>query len=189
LVSLSPPLCDFGWKAKTFNLLGVDDKLWNLEEAKGENGLLVMFICNHCPYVKAILPRLVDDLTDLKKYGINSIAISSNDVLNYPEDSFEEMRKISNKFNFSFPYVFDESQSVAKLYDAICTPDFFGFNRELELQYRGRFDSTGRAEKAPIENKKDLYDAMKLISNTQKGPEIQFSSIGCSLKWKEVNQN
>ena len=99
------------------------------------------------------------------------------------------MRKISDKFNFSFPYVFDESQSVAKLYNAICTPDFFGFNRELELQYRGRFDSTGRAEKAPIENKKDLYDAMKLISSTQKGPEMQFSSIGCSLKWKESNQN
>lgn len=189
MVSLSPPLCDFGWKAKSFNLLGVDNKLWNLEKAKGENGLLVMFICNHCPYVKAILPRLIKDLLELKQYGINSIAISSNDVENYPEDSFEKMQKLSDLNNFSFPYVFDESQSVAKSYNAICTPDFFGFNRKLELQYRGRFDSTGRDKEPSIDNKKDLYEAMKLISVTQKGPEIQFSSIGCSMKWKEGDKN
>jgi peroxiredoxin len=186
LVSLNTPLCDFGLKAKPFSLLGIDNKLWTLDKAKGKNGLLIMFICNHCPYVKAILPRLINDLSELKKIGINSIAISSNDVINYPQDSFEEMKKLSVLHNFTFPYIFDESQSVAKSYNAICTPDFFGFNRELELQYRGRFDSTGRGEIPPTDNKKDLYEAMKLISETQKGPEIQFSSIGCSLKWKEV---
>ena len=189
MVSLNTPLCDFGLKAEPFSLLGIDNKLWTLDKAKGENGLLIMFICNHCPYVKAILPRLINDLSELKKYGINSIAISSNDVVNYPQDSFEEMKKLSVLHNFTFPYIFDESQSIAKSYNAICTPDFFGFNRELELQYRGRFDSTGREETPPTDNKKDLYEAMKLISETQKGPKIQFSSIGCSLKWREVNQN
>ena len=165
-------------------MLGIDNKSWTLDKAKGENGLLIMFICNHCPYVKAILIRLINDLLELQKYGINSIAISSNDVVNYPQDSFEEMRKLSVLHNFTFPYIFDESQSVAKSYDAICTPDFFGFNRQLELQYRGRFDSTGRGDNPPADNKKDLYEAMKLISQTQKGPEMQYSSIGCSLKWK-----
>jgi|TARA_B110000003_G_scaffold11518_1_gene11605 peroxiredoxin len=189
LVSLNTPLCNFGWKAKAFNLLGVDDKLWTLDKAKGENGLLIMFICNHCPYVKAILPRLINDLSELNQYGINSIAISSNDVVNYPEDSFEEMKKLSILQNFTFPYVYDESQSVAKSYNAICTPDFFGFNKELELQYRGRFDSTGRNDKPPKDNQRNLYEAMRLISRTQKGPKTQFSSIGCSLKWKEVNEN
>ena len=187
MVSLNTPLCDFGWKAMPFTLLGVDYKSWTLDKANGENGLLIMFICNHCPYVKAILPRLIQDLSELKKYGINSIAISSNDVVNYPQDSFEEMKKLSVLHNFTFPYIFDESQSIAKSYNAICTPDFFGFNSKLELQYRGRFDSTGRDDKPPKDNQKDLYEAMKLISETQKGPEIQFSSIGCSLKWKEVN--
>ena len=187
MVSLNTPLCDFGWKAMPFTLLGVDDKSWTLDKAKGENGLLIMFICNHCPYVKAILPRLIQDLSELKKYGVNSIAISSNDVVNYPQDSFEEMKKLSVLHKFTFPYIFDESQSVAKSYNAICTPDFFGFNRELELQYRGRFDSTGRVDEPPKDNQKDLYKAMKLISDTQKGPKTQFSSIGCSLKWKEVN--
>ena len=187
MVSLNTPLCDFGWKAEPFKLLGVDDKFWTLDSAKGQNGLLVMFICNHCPYVKAILPRLINDFSELKKIGINSIAISSNDVLNYPEDSFDEMKKLSVLHNFTFPYIFDESQSVAKSYNAICTPDFFGFNRSLELQYRGRFDSTGRSDSPPDDNKKDLFEAMKLISEIQIGPETQFSSIGCSLKWKEVN--
>ena len=188
MVSLNTPLCNFGWKAKPFSLIGVDDQIWTLEKAKGEKGLLIMFICNHCPYVKAILPRLINDLSKLKNYGINSIAVSSNDVKNYPEDSFEEMKKLSSTQNFCFPYVFDESQNIAKIYNAICTPDFFGFNKELKLQYRGRFDSTGRGDIPPVNNKKDLYDAMKLISETQKGPKTQFSSIGCSLKWKEVNK-
>jgi len=183
VVSLNTPICDFGWKAKEFNLLGVDGEQWNLSKAKGKSGLIVMFICNHCPYVKAILPRLVNDLAELKKIGINAVAISSNDVVNYPDDSYENMQKISQKEAFSFPYLFDESQEVAKAYDAICTPDFFGFNAALELQYRGRFDSTGRGEPS-INNERDLYEGMKLIANTQQGPKEQISSIGCSIKWK-----
>lgn len=183
LASLNTPLCDFGWQAKDFNLLGVDGKYWNLSEINGANGLLIMFICNHCPYVKAILPRLVNDLDGLKKMGINTVAISSNDVVNYPQDSYENMQKISEEQKFSFPYLFDESQKVAKLYKAICTPDFFGFNAKLKLQYRGRFDSSGRGE-PPANNQRDLYLGMQMIAKTQQGPKEQFSSIGCSIKWK-----
>ena len=184
MVSLNTPVCDFGWLAKDFNLLGVDGQQWNLSKAMGLNGLVVMFICNHCPYVKAILPRLVNDLAELKKLGINAVAISSNDEVKYPEDSFANMQKISNNHLFSFPYLFDQTQELAKSYNAICTPDFFGFNQALELQYRGRFDSSGRGE-APLDNKRDLYHAMKLVAETQKGPNEQFSSIGCSIKWKD----
>jgi peroxiredoxin len=183
LASLNTPLCDFGWQAKDFNLLGVDGTYWNLSEINGANGLLIMFICNHCPYVKAILPRLVNDLDGLKKMGINTVAISSNDVVNYPQDSYENMQKISEEQKFSFPYLFDESQKVAKLYKAICTPDFFGFNAKLKLQYRGRFDSSGRGE-PPANNQRDLYLGMQMIAKTQQGPKEQFSSIGCSIKWK-----
>ena len=184
MVSLNTPVCDFGWLAKDFNLLGVDGQQWNLSKAMGLNGLVVMFICNHCPYVKAILPRLVSDLAELKKLGINAVAISSNDAVKYPEDSFANMQKISNNHLFSFPYLFDQTQELAKSYNAICTPDFFGFNSKLELQYRGRFDSTGRGEAQP-NNKRELFEAMKLVAETQKGPEIQHASIGCSIKWKE----
>jgi|TARA_B110000285_G_scaffold40542_1_gene44394 peroxiredoxin len=183
MVSLNTPICEFGWLAKDFNLLGVDGQQWNLSKAMGLNGLVIMFICNHCPYVKAILPRLVSDLGELKKIGINTIAISSNDVINYPDDSYEYMQKISRDNQFHFPYLFDETQQVAKKYSAICTPDFFGFNNLYELQYRGRFDSTGRGE-PPKDNQKDLYNAMKLVVETGKGPKAQFSSIGCSIKWK-----
>lgn len=188
LVSLNPPLCEFGWKAKDFKLIGVDSKVWTLENACGEHGLIIMFICNHCPYVKAILPRLVEDIRQLKELGINTIAISSNDVVNYPEDSFENMQMIASQYQFSFPYVFDETQEVARDYDAICTPDFFGFNANFELQYRGRFDSTGRGEPPP-NNKRDLYEAMKLVAKTQQGPRQQYSSIGCSIKWKDKTIN
>ncbi len=183
MVSLNTPLCNFGWKAKDFNLIDVDGQNWNLSKAKGHNGLLIMFICNHCPYVKAILTRLVNDLTELQKIGINTVAISSNDVINYPEDSYVNMQKLSKDMKFSFPYLFDESQEIAKKYEAICTPDFFGFNASLELQYRGRFDSTGR-DKPSANNERDLYEAMKLIANTQLGPKKQIASIGCSIKWK-----
>ena len=161
-----------------------DIKHWNIESIKGANGLVVMFICNHCPYVKAIMSRLVRDVNELKKFGINTIAISSNDVVNYPEDSFENMKLFAEENHFEFPYAFDEIQEIAKAYDAICTPDFFGFNSKLELQYRGRFDSTGRGEAQP-NNKRELFEAMKLVAETQKGPEIQHASIGCSIKWKE----
>ncbi len=184
MVSLNTPLCDFGWKAIDFNLEGVDGTYWNLAKAKGPHGLIVMFICNHCPYVKAILPRLVKDIRTLKDLGIETIAIQSNDPVNYPEDSFENMKLIADKFNFSFPYVIDHTQETARSYNAICTPDFYGFNRNLELQYRGRFDATGRGE-APSDNVRDLFEAMKLISETQRGPLEQKSSIGCSIKWRE----
>ena len=184
MASLNTPLCDFGWNAIDFNLQGVDDTFWNIEKSKGANGLLVMFICNHCPYVKAILPRLVSDVQALKNLGIETVAIQSNNSENYPEDSFENMKLIANQFNFPFPYVIDDSQEIARLYNAICTPDFFGFNRNLELQYRGRFDATGRGEPPP-NNTQDLYEAMLLIAKTQKGPVDQKSSIGCSIKWRE----
>ena len=184
MVSSNTPLCDFGWKAIDFNLEGIDGTYWNLEKAKGSQGLVVMFICNHCPYVKAILPRLVKDIRELKDLGIETIAIQSNDPINYPEDSFENMKVIAQQFNFSFPYVIDHTQETAGSYDAICTPDFFGFNRNLELQYRGRFDATGRGEPPP-NNVRDLFEAMKLIAKTQAGPIEQKSSIGCSIKWWE----
>lgn len=184
MVSLNPPICDFGWKAPDFNLPGVDGKNWSLTELAGSNGLLVMFICNHCPYVKAIQTRLVEDLANLKQLGINAVAISSNDAINYPEDSFEKMREVAQQFKFSFPYLYDESQAVAKAYGAVCTPDFFGFNAKLELQYRGRFDDQGR-ELTPKPNAtRDLLEAMTLVAKTGQGPNIQTPSIGCSIKWK-----
>jgi len=188
LVSLNTPLCEFGWSAPDFNLLGVDGEQWSPNKIKGEWGLVIMFICNHCPYVKAILPRLIEDLKQLKQLGINSIAISSNDVINYPDDSYVNMQKVAEINKFDFPYVFDETQGTAAAYKAICTPDFFGFNANLELQYRGRFDSTGRGESS-LNNSRDLFEAMKLVSETQTGPKEQFSSIGCSIKWIKDQEN
>lgn len=182
MASLNPPVCDFGWKAPDFRLLGVDDKYWTLADIRGPKGILVMFICNHCPYVKAIRERLVADLRELKSLGVNSIAISSNDAVKYPDDSYENMQRVAAEFNFSFPYVFDETQEVAKAYGAVCTPDFFGFNANLELQYRGRFDAAGRNE-PPSDNPRDLFNAMKQVAQTGHGPKQQISSIGCSIKW------
>ena len=182
MASLNPPVCDFGWKAPDFNLPGVDGRNWSLGDAQGKNGTLVLFICNHCPYVKAIRTRLVRDLKELKALGVNAIAISSNDPVNYPEDSFESMKAVSKEFDFPFPYVLDETQGVAKNYGAVCTPDFFGFNSKLELQYRGRFDES-RKEAAPEGVRRDLFEAMKLIVETGEGPKEQISSIGCSIKW------
>lgn len=181
MVSLQTPVCDFGWKAPGFELPGVDGKRWKLADAQGPNGTLVMFICNHCPYVKAIRPRLVNDLKELKALGINAIAIMSNDPTDYPEDSFEQMKAVASEFDFPFPYVIDETQAVAKAYGAICTPDFFGFNNKLELQYRGRFDES-RKETAESSTR-DLFHAMKLVAETGQGPREQIPSIGCSIKW------
>ena len=184
MVSLTTPVCDFGWKAVDFDLPGVDGRNWTLQEAMGPNGLLVMFICNHCPYVKAIRPRLVRDLAELKeRHGIHAIAIMSNDPAEYAEDSFDNMKKAAEEFGFSFPYVWDESQAVAKAYGAVCTPDFFGFNRNYELQYRGRFDES-RKETAPEGVRRDLFEAMKEVAATQTGPADQTPSMGCSIKWK-----
>lgn len=184
MVSLNPPVCDFGWKAPNFNLPGIDGRNWQLADLVGEKGLLVMFICNHCPYVQAIRGRLVADMAALKALGIHAVAISSNDAVNYPQDSFEKMKEVANEFNFGFPYLFDESQEVAKAYGAVCTPDFFGFNAKLELQYRGRFDDQGRDLNPKPNATKDLLEAMRLVALTGKGPQEQISSIGCSIKWK-----
>jgi len=185
MVSLTTPVCDFGWKAPGFSLPGVDGRMWTLSDAMGPNGLLVMFICNHCPYVKAIRPRLVRDLTELEAHGIRAIAIMSNDPAEYAEDSFDNMKQVAAEFSFPFPYVIDETQDVARAYGAVCTPDFFGFNRDFELQYRGRFDES-RKETAPEGVRRDLFEAMKAIAATQRGPAEQIPSMGCSIKWKEA---
>ncbi|MDC0460886.1 thioredoxin family protein [Candidatus Pelagibacter sp.] len=177
------PICDFGKKAVPFKLKSTEGKIISLEDLKGENGTLIMFICNHCPYVKAITKDIVEDCNELKKLGINSIAISSNDPTNYPEDSFENMIEFAKKNEFSFPYLIDETQEIAKAYDAVCTPDFFGYNKDLELQYRGR--SRELKNLIPIRNgKSDLYKAMKQIAETNNGPKDQIPSAGCSIKWK-----
>ena len=183
MVSLQTPICDFGWKAVDFDLPGVDGKRYNLATARGEKGLLVMFICNHCPYVKAVRERLVRDTKELMQHGINSIAIMSNDATEYPEDSFDHMRTTAAEFHFPFPYVLDETQQIAKAYDAVCTPDFFGFNAHLELQYRGRLDAS-RKETAPPDARRDLFEGMLAVATTGRGPAEQIPSMGCSIKWK-----
>lgn len=183
MASISPPVCDFGWKAPGFSLKNVDGNILSRDLLMGKNGLLVMFICNHCPYVKAILPRLIADVAELKMLGINTVAIMSNDPTDYPEDSFENMQMIASEMDFPFPYLLDPTQKIAKAYDAVCTPDFFGFNKDFELQYRGRFDES-RKETAP-NSTRDLFHAMKLVAETGQGPKEQIPSIGCSMKWIE----
>ena len=176
------PICDFGKKAEIFELNSTENKVISLNDIKGENGTLIMFICNHCPYVKAVIEEIVQDCKKLKTNGINSLAISSNDVKNYPEDSFDNMIKFSRDHNFNFPYLFDETQEVAKKYGAVCTPDFFGYNKNLELQYRGRLDNSGiSGEKV---KDKELLNAFNKIIKTGNGPQKQISSMGCSIKWK-----
>jgi len=184
MVSLQTPICDFGWKAVDFDLSGVDGKRYTLADVRGENGLLVMFICNHCPYVKAVLERIVRDANELRQYGIGAIAIMSNDPAEYPEDSFENMKNVAQKFSFPFPYALDATQQVAKTYGAVCTPDFFGFNGKLELQYRGRLDES-RKESAPSDVRRDLFEAMREVALTGQGPREQIPGMGCSIKWRE----
>ena len=177
------PICDFGWKAPAFTLPGVDGKTYSLKGLRGPNGTLVRFICNHCPYVKAVIDRIVRDATELKSYGITSVAVSANDAEHYPDDSFANMKRFAAAHGFTFPYLYDESQDVARAYDAACTPDFFGFNADLELQYRGRLDASGR-EPASAGARRELFEAMKQVSETGRGPRDQIPSIGCSIKWK-----
>jgi len=179
-----PPVCDFDWVAPDFYLPGVDGRKYSLSTVKGSNGTLIMFICNHCPYVLAVLDRILRDCNDLVSAGIGVAAISSNDVEAYPEDSFLNMRKLSEENKFSFPYLYDEEQSVARSYNAICTPDFFGFNSDMGLQYRGRLDAS-RKEAGPENLRRDLYEAMAQVARIGKGPKDQISSMGCSIKWKE----
>jgi len=176
------PICNFGEKAKDFKLKGVDEKIYTLKDFKGKNGTLIMFICNHCPYVKAVIKNIVEDVNSLLKIGINSVAIMSNDTKNYPEDSFDNMIKFFKENNFSFPYLFDEKQTVAKDFGAVCTPDFFGYNKNLELQYRGRIRELKNL--VPVEKSdSDLKLAMIKISQTGKGPKKQIPSMGCNIKW------
>lgn len=183
MVSLQTPVCEFGKKAQDFTLLGVDQQQWTLKKCAGERGLLVIFMSNHCPYVKAIRKKLVRDTRELKSLGINSVAIMPNDTVAYPDDSFENMLRISNEFNFPFPYLLDETQEVARAYDAVCTPDFFGYNANLELQYRGRLDAAG--PKSDDDSQvRELFEAMKQVAETGRGPEQQIPSMGCSIKWR-----
>ena len=184
MVSLETPVCEFGKPAVDFSLPGVDGKVWTLDDCLGEKGLLVMFICNHCPYVKAVRERIVRDTRELLDHGIRSVAIMSNDPTDYPEDSFHNMKKAAEDYGFPFPYLLDESQAVAKSYGAVCTPDFFGYNADLELQYRGRLDAS-RKETAPEDVRRDLFEAMKQVALTGQGPAEQIPSMGCSIKWKE----
>ena len=176
------PICDFGKKADTFNLLSTDNKKIELNNIKGEKGTLIMFICNHCPYVKAVIKDIVSDCKELEKIGIKSVAICSNDVKNYPEDSFENMIKFAKENNFNFPYLIDETQNIAKTYNAVCTPDFFGYNGNLELQYRGRIREL-KDLKPVREGESDLLKAMKQIAETGNGPKDQIPSMGCNIKW------
>ena len=177
------PVCDFGKKAEDFKLKSIDNKLISLKDIKGEKATLIMFICNHCPYVKAIIKDLAKDCTELRKEGINSVAIMSNDTKNYLMDSFDNMIKFAKENNFGeLNYLFDETQEIAKKYNAVCTPDFFGYNKNLKLQYRGRYREL-KDLKPVLNGDSDLKVAMKMISQTQKGPDQQIPSMGCNIKW------
>lgn len=178
----APPLCDFGWKAPSFSLPGIDGKTCTLESLRGPKGTLIVFICNHCPYVKTIIGRLVRDATELQGLGVATLAICSNDPVAYPADNFDNMKIFASRHGFTFPYLHDASQEVARAYDAICTPDFFGFNGKLELQYRGRLDESKTV--AVPDARRDLFEAMKLVAETGQGPRDQTASMGCSIKWK-----
>jgi len=176
------PICDFGKKADNFNLKSTENKMISLNDVKGENGTLIMFICNHCPYVLAVIKEIVKDCKELENNGIKSLAIMSNDPKVYEEDSFENMIQFAKDNEFNFPYVIDETQEIGNAYSAVCTPDFFGYNKNLELQYRGRIRELKNL--IPIQDgESELLKAMKLIAKTGNGPKEQFPSMGCSIKW------
>ncbi len=182
------PLCDFGAPAIDFALQGVDGRVWTLADCRGPQGLLVMFLSNHCPYVKAIQDRLVRDTLDLKALGVHTVAIMSNDTEDYPEDRFENMQRIAFEKGYDFPYLLDDTQNIAKAYGAVCTPDFFGYNNALKLQYRGRLDASGR-DPRPKDAPRELFEAMQSVSLTGQGPRQQFPSMGCSIKWRTHSFN
>lgn len=178
----SPPTCDFHWQAPDFTLPGTDGNTHTLNSIRGQNGTLVMFICNHCPYVTSVLERLITDVKTIQAMQVGVVAISANDAQSYPEDSFENMQKMASDSGFPFAYLYDEDQSVARAYNAVCTPDFFGFNASGGLQYRGRLDAAGR-NRAPEGMRRDLVEAMRMIADTSAGPQDQIPSMGCSIKW------
>ena len=179
--ALNTPVCEFGWKAQNFSLQSTSNEIVELNKARGQNGTLIMFICNHCPYVVSALDEIIFEAKELIKNDVAVIAISSNDVSTHPDDSFENMQALSVDKKLPFPYLYDKTQEVAKTYDAACTPDFFGFNSELSLQYRGRLNNK---RESPNEIRRELYSAMIEIAKTGKGPREQIPSMGCSIKWK-----
>ncbi len=183
MAAASPPTCDFGWKAPSFSLPTTDGRVLALSDIADAKGALVMFICNHCPYVLAVLDRMIRDARDLQSLGVGVAAICSNDATTYPADSFDNMTRLAEERGFPFPYLHDEDQVVAHAYGAACTPDFFGFNADLELQYRGRLDASG-SRPGPKDLRRDLYEAMRDVASTGKGPRDQIRSTGCSIKWK-----
>jgi peroxiredoxin len=182
-MAMETPICDFGWPAQDFSLPGIDGRNWSLADVRGPKGTLVMFICNHCPYVQAVIDRIVRDVKALQARGLGVVAINSNDTVAYPEDSFDNMKAFAARHGFTFPYLFDETQAVARAYDAVCTPDFFGFNADLGLQYRGRLDAS-RKQAGPPDARRELYEAMVQVVETGAGPAEQIPSMGCSIKWK-----
>jgi peroxiredoxin len=175
-------ICNFGWKARDFKLKGIDGKSYALADVRGPKGTLVAFICNHCPYVRAVIGRLVKEATALKKIGIGMIAIMPNDAKSYPEDSFDNMQRFAQEHGFTFPYVIDETQEIARAFGAQCTPDFFGFNAKDELQYRGRLDDARMSNLPPA--RRELFEAMTQVAETGRGPQEQTASMGCSIKWR-----
>ncbi|MCQ0969976.1 thioredoxin family protein [Paracoccus sp. TK19116] len=184
-MAVTPSVCDFGAPIRDFTLPGTDGRDYTLADLRGRHGTLVMFICNHCPYVQAVMDRMVRDAKDLQQAGIGVVAISSNDVDDYPQDGPDQMRAEAQRHGFSFPYLYDETQEVARAYGAECTPDFFGYNADGELQYRGRLDASGRKPADP-DARRELYEAMMQIARTGQGPREQTPSMGCSIKWKAV---
>ncbi|MCR8546740.1 thioredoxin family protein [Salipiger sp. P9] len=182
-MAVIPPICNFGWQAPGFFLPGTDGRAYGYKDIAGPRGTLVMFICNHCPYVLAVLDRILRDARDLQRLGIGVAAISSNDAEAYPQDSFENMKALAVARGFPFPYLYDEAQGVARAYGAACTPDFFGFDAGGGLQYRGRLDAS-RKEAGPPDLRRELYEAMRLVAETGHGPQEQIPSMGCSIKWK-----
>ncbi|HVI52027.1 MAG TPA: thioredoxin family protein [Candidatus Sulfotelmatobacter sp.] len=182
-MAVETPICDFGWKAPDFRLGGIDGRDYSLADVRGAKGTLIMFICNHCPYVQAVAERLARDAHELMAAGIGVAAIMSNDVDAYPEDSFDNMKLFAARHGFSFPYLIDASQDVARRYGAVCTPDFFGFDAGLGLQYRGRLDAS-RRETGPKDARRELYEAMLGVARTGCGPAEQTASMGCSIKWR-----
>jgi peroxiredoxin len=178
-----PPICDFGWRAPDFSLPATDGKTYTLSQIAGPEGTLIAFICNHCPYVRSIIGRLADTAGQLQNAGIGVAAICANDAESYPDDSFPRMKEFAEANGFTFPYLHDETQQVARAYGAVCTPDFFGFNKDLELQYRGRLDES-KTQAVP-DARRELYEAMMQVAQTSKGPKEQIASMGCSIKWRE----
>ena len=182
-MAVSTPICDFGWPAPAFDLPATDGKRHTLEDVRGPRATLVMFLCNHCPYVLAVLDRILRDARDLQALGVGVAAICSNDAGAYPQYGFEPMARMAADRGFPFPYLHDETQAVARAYDAVCTPDFFGFDAGLGLQYRGRLDASKR-EAGSADLRRDLYEAMAQVAETGRGPEAQIPSMGCAIKWK-----